>query len=87
MTIHKIEHDLQGNNRRATITLDVEQIMYVSNALCNAVKNENASETLLELKRDMFLLFEIVKNGCIDSFTVEHLAEFQQRIAEKSNGK
>lgn len=85
MTIHKIEHDLQGNNRRATITLDVEQIMYISNALCDSVKDENAPETLLELKRDMFLLFEIVKNGCIDSFTVEHLATLQQRIQEKRN--
>lgn len=87
MTIRKIEHDLQGNNRRATITLDVEQIMYISNALCSAVKDENASESLIELHRDMFLLFEIVKNGCIDSFTVEHLAKLQQRIEEKSNGK
>lgn len=85
MTIHNIEHNLQGNNRRATITLDVEQIMYISNALCDAVKDENAPETLLELKRDMFLLFEIVKNGCIDSFTVEHLATLQQRIQEKQN--
>ena len=87
MTIHKIEHDMECNRRKATVTLRVEQVMYVANALNKYIKEEHLTEALLELNRDFFLLFELVKNGCIDSFTVEHLCKCQQMIEEKRNGK
>lgn len=86
MTIHKIEHDLKSNRRNATVSLNVEQIMYIANALNKYIKDERLSETLLELHRDFFLLFEVVKNGCIDSFTVEHLGKCQQMIEEFKKG-
>ena len=83
MTINKIEHNLQGNPRNATIPLDVEEIMYISNALYQAVKStENPSPAMLETKRDIYLLFELVKNGCIDSFVVEYLNKCQEKIKE-----
>ena len=82
MTIHKIEHDMECNRRKATITLSVEQVMHISNALYGYMKEEHPTEALLELKRDFFLLFELVKNGCIDSFTVEQLCKYQQKIEE-----
>ena len=82
MTIHKIEHDMERNIRKATVTLNVEQLMYITNALNKYIKEEYNTENLLELHRDIYLLFEIVKNGCIDSVTVNHLHELQQKIEE-----
>ena len=87
MTVHKIEHDMGRNIRKATLTLNVEQLMYIANALNKYVKEEYNTESLLELHRDMYLLHSLVKDGCIDSVTVEHLHELQNRIEDKSNGK
>ena len=80
MTVHKIEHDLGRNIRKATVTLNVEQLMYITNALNKYIKEEYNTENLLELHRDMYLLFSLVKDGCIDSVTVNYLNELQQRI-------
>ena len=80
MTVHKIEHDLGRNIRKATVTLNVEQLMYITNALNKYIKEEHNTENLLELHRDMYLLFSLVKDGCIDSVTIEHLHELQNRI-------
>lgn len=66
MTIEKIEHNPGAS--KATVTLNYKDIRDINNALC---KDENISE----LHRYFFLLFEIVKNGCIDRFTIEHLSE------------
>ena len=80
MTVYRIEHDWERNIRKATVTLNVEQLMYITNALNKYTKEEHNSENLLELHRDMYLLFSLVKDGCIDSVTVEHLHELQNRI-------
>lgn len=82
MTVHRIEHNMENNRRKATITLNVEQLMYITNALNKYIKEEYNTENLLELHRDMYLLFSLVKDGCIDSFTIEHLHELQQKIEE-----
>ena len=87
MTIHKIEHDMESKIRKATVTLNVEQIMYIANALNKYIKEEHNTENLLELHRDIYLLFEIVKNGCIDSVTVEYLQKCQKMIEENRNDK
>lgn len=54
--------------------------------LYEASKDENTRSEQLILNRDFFLLFELVKNGCIDSFTVEHLNEIQKQ-SEKVEGQ
>ena len=82
MTVHRIEHNLERNIRKATITLNVEQLMYITNALNKYIKEEHNTENLLELHRDMYLLFSLVKDGCIDCVTVEHLQELQNKIKE-----
>ena len=83
MTINKIEHDFPHGPRKETITLDVEEIMYISNALCQSVKVvENPNSSMLEIKRDVYLLFELVKNGCLDSVAIEILGEHQAKINE-----
>ena len=66
MRIEKIEHN--PGSSKATVTLDYGDIRDINNALCGA-------GNISELRRSFFLLFEIVKNGCIDRFTVEHLSE------------
>jgi hypothetical protein len=82
MTIHNITHNPQYHIKKATITLSYEEIRDIANMLYEATKNENTCSEQHILNRDFFLLFELVKNGCIDSFTVEHLNEIQERSKE-----
>ena len=67
MTIINIDHD----KKRATIALQYNDIRDINTLLCE-------SGNISELRRSFFLLFELVKNGCIDRFTVEHLGELLQ---------
>ena len=67
MTIINIDHD----KKRATIALQYNDIRDINALLCDA---GNVSD----LRRSFFLLFELVKNGFIDRFTVEHLGELLQ---------
>jgi hypothetical protein len=79
MTIHNITHNPQYHVKKATITLSYEEIRDIANLLYEASKDENTHSEQHILNRDFFLLFELVKNGCIDSFTVEHLNEIQKQ--------
>ena len=67
MTIINIDHD----KKRATIALQYNDIRDINALLCE-------SGNVSDLRRSFFLLFELVKNGCIDRFTVEHLGELLQ---------
>ena len=67
MTIVNIDHD----KKRATVALQYNDIRDINTLLCE-------SGNISELRRSFFLLFELVKNGCIDRFTVEHLGELFQ---------
>lgn len=82
MTIHKIERDDNFKIRQATITLNCEEVSNIANMLVAAVKlEENSSRPIMHtLNRDFYLLFELVKNGCIDSVTVEYLGKIQEKI-------
>lgn len=86
MTIHNITHNPQYHIKKATITLSYEEIRDIANLLYEASKDENTHSEQHILNRDFFLLFELVKNGCIDSFTVEHLNKIQEQSekAEKA---
>lgn len=86
MTIHNITHNPIYHVKKATITLSYEEIRDIANMLYEASKDENTRSEQLVLNRDFFLLFELVKNGCIDSFTVEHLNEIQKQ-SEKVEGQ
>lgn len=91
MTIHNITHNPQYHIKKATITLSYEEIRDIANLLYEASKDENTHSEQHILNRDFFLLFELVKNGCIDSFTVEHLNEIQKQsekaLAERNKNK
>lgn len=81
MTIESIKHRTDFNN--ATVTLNYEEIRDISNLLCEIDKIRPLSKTEAKLHRDTFFLFEVVRNGCIDSFTIEHLKELQDKMEEK----
>lgn len=68
MTINGI-NSLPGT-KHATITLDYDEIRDISNMMCKYKVNG-------KLRADMFLLFEIVKNGCLDRFSLEHALEIR----------
>lgn len=83
MTIESMKP--QTGFKYATVTLNYEEIRDISNLLCDIDKIRPLSKTEAKLHRDMFFLFEVVKNGCIDSFTVKHLGELQDKM-ENING-
>ena len=81
MTINEIIHKPDRNTKNATIHLDYDEIRDIANMLCSVTKqNEYQTENYKTLHRDFFLLFELVKNGCIDGFTCEHLSLLNKQI-------
>lgn len=82
MTIHKIIHNPECAIKQATVTLDYDEIKDISNLLCK-------SKVTGKLRSDMFLLFELVKNGCWDKYTLEHALEIRENdnINNLSNAK
>ena len=83
MTINEIIHKPDRNTKNATIYLDYDEIRDIANMLCSVTKqNEYQTESYKKLHRDFFLLFELVKNGCIDGFTCEHLFQLDKKINE-----
>lgn len=87
MTIHNIEHNPTYKVKKATITLWYDEIKNIANLLSQATKEENTRSEMHILNRDFFLLFELVKNGCIDGFTVRHLNEIQQKAKEGTDNE
>lgn len=81
MTIESMKP--QTGFKYATVTLRYEEIRDIANLLCEVNKIRPLSKTEAKLHRDMFFLFDVVKNGCIDDFTVKHLGELQNLIEEK----
>lgn len=68
MTINQINSEVGA--KHATITLDYDEIRNISNMMCKY--NVNG-----KLRADMFLLFEIVKNGGLDKYSLEHALEIR----------
>lgn len=76
MTINQINS--QVGAKHATITLDYDEIRDISNMMCEYKVNG-------KLRADMFLLFEIVKNGCLDRFSLEHAIEIRDNKTDNNN--
>ena len=66
--------DINHSTGSATIKLNYEELRDLSNLLR---RSEVSTKTL---NRDFFLLFDIVKNGCIDRFTMARLKNLQDDI-------
>lgn len=75
MTIHEIIHNPEYAIKQATVTLDYDEIRDISNLICKA-------KVTGKLRSDMFLLFELVKNGCLDKFSLEHALEIRKEETE-----
>ena len=71
MTIREIIHNPECATKQATVTLDYDEIRDISNLLCK-------SKVTGKLRSDMFLLFELVKNGCWDRYTLKHALEVRE---------
>lgn len=81
MTIHEIKHEPDRSIKSAIIHLDYDEIKDIGNLLCTIRDNKECqTQNYKKLRRDFFFLFEIVKNGCIDGFTWEHLYKLNQDI-------
>jgi hypothetical protein len=85
MTIHSITHNPEYGIKKATVTLQYEEIRDIANMLYEHTQDEQTRPEKHILHRDFFLLFELVKNGCIDGFTVEHLSVTQKKAKGKKN--
>lgn len=79
MTIHNITHNPKYGIKTATVTLEYNEIRDIANVLYQDTKDEETRSEKHILHRDFFLLFELVKNGCIDGFTVETLNKIQEQ--------
>lgn len=71
MTIREIIHNPKSATKQATVTLDYDEIRDISNLLCK-------SKVIGKLRSDMFLLFELVKNGCWDKYTLEQALKVRE---------
>lgn len=82
MTIYNITHNPKYGVKEATVTLRYEEVRDIANMLYEATKDGATRSEKHILHRDFFLLFELVKNGCIDGFTVETLNKIQEQAKE-----
>lgn len=90
MNIIELKHYPERSIKSAIVRLDYDEIRDIVNILYHACKDEKNKDrtSYHQIHRDMFLLFELVKNSCIDSFTVEQLGKLQDAIKEsKENNK
>lgn len=75
MTINKIIHNSDNGIKQATVTLDYDEIRDISNLFCKCnIKGK--------VRADIFLLFELVKNGCWDKYTLERALEIREEETE-----
>ena len=76
MIINKIIHNPDNEIKKATITLDYNEIRVISNLFCKCnIKGK--------LRTEMLLLFELVKNGCLDKCSLEHALEIRKEETEQ----
>lgn len=81
MTIQEIIHQPDRNIKSATIHLNYDEIRDLSNMLVQISKEDNfKTKGYQTLRRDFFLLFELVKNGCIDGWTCTKLYDLHKNI-------
>lgn len=80
MQIREIIHDPKYNVKCATVTLDYDELRDLSNVLCDIEKDESWTKrpSYWKVRRNIYWLFDLVKNGCVDDWSVERSYEFLQ---------
>ena len=79
ITINMVNSD----TRQATLTFTAAELNVVANAVNKFAKEHPEDEIIHTVHQGIYLACNIVKNGCIDSVTVQHLNKIQDDI-EKS---
>lgn len=81
MEIKEIVHNPKYNVKCATVTLDYDELRDLSNALCDIGENESWTKrpSYWKIRRNIYWLFDLVKNGCVDEFSVEQSYELLQK--------
>lgn len=84
MQIKEIVHDPKYNNKYATITLDYDELRDLSNVLCDIEKDECWAKRphYWKIRRNIHWLFDVVKNGCVDDWSIEHSYDLLQSERE-----
>lgn len=89
MNIHEICSDSKASYKHITVTLDYDEVRTLLNLLLR--NNKSVEESSLpaidnkhsrKLHRDMFVAFELMKNGILDSWGCQRAAELQTRLEE-----
>lgn len=83
MRIDNIESDYK-HNAHAVLEFGADEIKILADALKKATEDEAKNEKLMEMRRDLFLVYEILRNSCIDGMTVEILNKYQGFIGDGS---
>lgn len=82
MLIKDITCHPEDNIRGATIFLDYEELCQINNALyfCSKIEKKRKTKDFYKIRRNICYLFQLVKNGCLDSYVIETLKEIQNEI-------
>lgn len=79
MTINKL--NCEANFKSAAITLNYDELRDIANGLYELSKLDvERSADFHKIHRDMTFLFDIVKNGCIDGFSVRQLTQLHEKF-------
>ena len=89
MTIKEIIHDPKPNVKCATVTLDYDELRDLSNALCDIEKDESWTKrpSYWKIRRNIYWLFDLVKNGCVDAWSAYTNYDFVQREEAAAKAK
>lgn len=81
MTIKEIIHNPERGIKYATVTLNYDELRDLSNVLCDIEKDENwiKRPSYWKVRRNIHWLFDLVKNGCVDDWSVYTSYDFVQR--------
>lgn len=89
MIIKEIIHKPEWKTKSAIVELGYDELRDIANACYEeSKKNDNSKDvSFMKTYRNMFFLFDLVKNGCIDGATISVLSKIQAQIqkAEKEN--
>ena len=82
MLIKDITCHPEDNIKGATIFLGYEELCQLNNVLyfCSKIEKRGNTKEFYKIRRDIYYLFQLVKNGCLDSYTIETLKEIQKEI-------
>lgn len=93
MTIKEIKSYREKEVQEATVTLTYDEIKDICTAMVHYVKCKNATKfkdepkervyRFFDTKRDMCILFELIKNGKLDQCTINRYAEIMDEVEEE----